>query len=52
MNKALADFQKNQMMEKQKMREMRVEQEMKEAEMVNKCIEDDEKMFRSYAEKC
>ena len=52
MNQALSAYHKKQMEEKRIDRERRLIQEMEEADQINKFMENDEKMFRTYAEKC
>lgn len=52
MNKKLAEFQKKQAAEKNKEREDDLLREMEEAQMIKDAIENDEKMFNTYAKKC
>lgn len=52
MNQDLADYQIRQMNEKNRLREQEIIREMEEAEAIKKAIEDDDKIFRSYAERC
>lgn len=52
MNRALYDFQQSQAAEKQHEREMELMKEMEQADQINEAIIKDEKMFRTYAERC
>jgi len=52
MNKAVLKYQQKQAADKQIERENELIREMEEAEEIQKAIENDEKMFRTYAEKC
>lgn len=52
MKKGLADYQVKQMNEKNRKREEELIMEMEEAERIKKAVEDDEKVYRSYAERC
>lgn len=52
MNKRIQDFQKKQAAEKNKEREDDFMREMAEAEMIKNAIENDEKLFNTYAKRC
>jgi hypothetical protein len=52
MNKKLADYQRSQADEKAKHREDEFEREMQEAMMIKNAIENDDKMFDTYAKRC
>lgn len=52
MNKKICDFQKKQASEKNQEREDDFMREMAEAEMIKNAIENDEKMFNTYAKRC
>ena len=52
MNQKLAHFQKNQADEKSKQREDDFMRELEEANMINQAIENDDKMFNTYAQRC
>ena len=52
MNRNLSEFQKKQADEKAQQREEDFLREMEEARMINEAIENDDKMFSTYAQRC
>lgn len=52
MNKQLSDFHRKQAEEKALQRENDLMREMAEAKMVQDAIDNDEKMFNTYAKRC
>lgn len=52
MNRKLAEFQKKQAEEKNREREDDFMREMQEAEMIHQAIENDDKLFNTYAKRC
>lgn len=52
MNQKLSDFQRKQADEKALQRENDLMKEMAEAKMIQDAIENDEKMFNTYAKRC
>lgn len=52
MNQQLSDFQRRQAEEKALQRENDLLKEMTEAKMIQDAIENDEKMFNTYAKRC